>query len=343
VAALDLSKAYDRLNQCILVLKLYELGVPRDIVMLFVYWFKRLCAVVVWNNVVSSVFLVKSGVRQGGVCSCWFFNMYINELIIKLENSGFGCNLRGIYAGCVLYADDILLISGSIVKLQFMLDLCYNFGYSNDLMFNAKKSVCMAFGKLCDVASESQLCIGLDRINWVEMCVYLGVNICSGRKFHTNCEERRRKFCVAANTVISHNSMLSEECYMHLLNRQCVPILMYASGVWSCSKELLRRISVSFNNAIRKVFGYRKFESVKDILRGFNILPMDFHVLYSKLILLNVCMTSNRRIVSVCSEYIAYQDDVVMKCNELDVTLGLSKKWDIYEAIWNSFVSIVGW
>jgi hypothetical protein len=44
-AALDLTKAYDRLNHCVLILKLYEMGIPRDLVMLFIYWFKNLCGI----------------------------------------------------------------------------------------------------------------------------------------------------------------------------------------------------------------------------------------------------------------------------------------------------------
>ena len=39
-----------------------------------------------------------------------------------------------VYAGCILYADDILLLSGSVLKLQYMLDICYNFGYKNNLL-----------------------------------------------------------------------------------------------------------------------------------------------------------------------------------------------------------------
>ena len=35
VSALDLTKAYDWLNQCILILKLHDIGIPRDIIMIF--------------------------------------------------------------------------------------------------------------------------------------------------------------------------------------------------------------------------------------------------------------------------------------------------------------------
>ena len=71
--------------------------------MIFLFWFKNLCAAVVWGNVKSSVFSIKSGVRQGGVCSCLLFNLYVNELIVKLQESDYGCKLWGVFAGCIYY------------------------------------------------------------------------------------------------------------------------------------------------------------------------------------------------------------------------------------------------
>ena len=79
VYALDITKAYNRLNKCMLILKLYDISIPRDIIMILLFWFKNLSAAVVWGNVKSSVFSIKSGERQCGVCSCLLFNLYINE------------------------------------------------------------------------------------------------------------------------------------------------------------------------------------------------------------------------------------------------------------------------
>ena len=53
VAAYDLTKTCDRLNQSITILKLYDIGVPRDIVTTFVFWFQHLCAIFVWNGCYS--------------------------------------------------------------------------------------------------------------------------------------------------------------------------------------------------------------------------------------------------------------------------------------------------
>ena len=83
---------------------------------------------------------MKSGVRQGGVISCLLFNIYINELICKLKNSENGCYLNGVFAGCIFYADDVLLLSGSMIKLQKLLDLSIEYANEFSMKFNSKKS-----------------------------------------------------------------------------------------------------------------------------------------------------------------------------------------------------------
>ena len=85
------------------------------------------------------MFSVKNGVRQDGVFSGRLFNLYINELILKTDDIGLRCiYLHDIFVVCVLFADDILLLSGSLIKLQLVLNLCFDFGYENDLVYNAK-------------------------------------------------------------------------------------------------------------------------------------------------------------------------------------------------------------
>ena len=43
--------------------------------------------------------------------------------------------------GCIAYADDIILISGSVTVLQKMLDICVSYGNMLDIVFNAKNLV----------------------------------------------------------------------------------------------------------------------------------------------------------------------------------------------------------
>ena len=49
-----------------------------------------------------------------------------------------------------MYADDILLLSPSVVVLQQLLRVCENALRNLDLVINSKKSVCLRIGPLCN-------------------------------------------------------------------------------------------------------------------------------------------------------------------------------------------------
>jgi len=50
--------------------------------------------------------------------------------------------------GCTIYADDVLLLSSSVVQLQRMLDLCEECGDKLNIIFNASISVLFKVGKV---------------------------------------------------------------------------------------------------------------------------------------------------------------------------------------------------
>jgi len=70
----------------------------------------------------SEYFVVRQGVRQGGVLSPFLFNVYVDELLNELEMNGIGCHVCNQYFGCIMYADDLLLLSASVSGLQHMLE-----------------------------------------------------------------------------------------------------------------------------------------------------------------------------------------------------------------------------
>ena len=117
IASLDLLKAYGQVHHCKLWLKLFNINIPFDILLLFIYCYCHLFCVVVWRNSKSDI-LLKSVVRQGGVIACLLFNIYINELICKLNNSGNECFINCLIAECMFYVDDVLLLFSSMIKLQ---------------------------------------------------------------------------------------------------------------------------------------------------------------------------------------------------------------------------------
>ena len=53
----------------------------------------------------------------------------------------------GQYMGCLLYADDLILLSSFVCKLQEMLNICYYVGSDIDMKFNARKCSLLCVGK----------------------------------------------------------------------------------------------------------------------------------------------------------------------------------------------------
>ena len=69
----------------------------------------------------------------------------MNSLTSKLIDCKAACYIDMQCINHVLYANDICLIAPTATAMQCMLDICYNYGLDNDVLFNLLKSVCMLF------------------------------------------------------------------------------------------------------------------------------------------------------------------------------------------------------
>ena len=104
--------------------------------------------------------------------------------------------------------------------------------------------------------------IGLGSIKLVDICIYLVVELKAGKTFAIRAESNRRKFYGAVNNVITDENFLSAKCLMEIIQKQCIPILMYSAGVWKLNVESIRRLGVNLKRAVRCVFCLHDYESV---------------------------------------------------------------------------------
>jgi len=90
----------------------------------------------------SDMIVPACGVRQGGVLSPILFavGLYVNDIIGKLSRSNHGCRIGELFLGCIMYADDLILISASLCDLQSMISICTEELESLDMTLNVKKS-----------------------------------------------------------------------------------------------------------------------------------------------------------------------------------------------------------
>lgn len=169
---LDASKAFDRVHYGKLFNLLLNRNIPKCIIRLIFDSYTRQKTCTSWDNVKSEYFDTSNGVKQGGVLSAILFSLYIDPLLMKLQESGYGCHINGIYTGALSYADDITISCPSITGLNEMLKICHNFAIENNILFNDKKTVCIKYG--AQLADGEQALLNGTVLTWENSVRHLG-------------------------------------------------------------------------------------------------------------------------------------------------------------------------
>jgi len=92
---------------------------------------------------------------------------------LRHRQSGYGLHIGKLFDGCVVYADDIALLSVSCYGLQRLVDICANYGTLWDIKFNTAKSqvLCFYFGlsttTLCGIYLNGSVIVAVDKVKYL--------------------------------------------------------------------------------------------------------------------------------------------------------------------------------
>ena len=253
VCALDMSKAFDKVNHFALFNKLMDRQVPREVLATLISWYSLSSAAVRWGSILSDMITLTCGVRQGGVLSPVLFAVYVDEIIEKLNRSSHGCRIGDMFLGCVMYADDLILISASLCDLQAMVDICSVELQNLDMKLNVAKSQVIRIGTQFHKVCKNLSVNGVE-VNFVSKLKYLGCFLVSAKSFKLSMHEMRVKFYRAFNSLYSKCHKFSEHVLLHLVNAHCKPFLLYGLEAISPNKRELSSLEYTYSSAICKIF-----------------------------------------------------------------------------------------
>ncbi len=206
------------------------------------------------------------------------FAIVIDSVICKLRAAGFGASIGKYYFGCLLYADDILLVCHSITVMQLMLDICSKEADMLDFSFNTAKSVALRIGPRYRHVCAPLTLSGF-QIAYVEQTKYLGVMLKTAKKFKCLLDHVKAKFYRSFNAIYYRaRNAGSELVCVHLLKSVCLPALLYVVEVLPLTKSDIAMLNRLVDRAVYRIFGCASAEDIHFVRSAVDLPCISTHI-----------------------------------------------------------------
>ncbi len=98
----------------------------------------------------------------------------MDGLLNKVDNSGLGCHMGGMFPGAFGYADDVKLLTSNVWVLHQMACICKKYAQKFDGLFNSKKSQVIIYKAYNVKPTGPCVTINDARVNCVDKVIHLG-------------------------------------------------------------------------------------------------------------------------------------------------------------------------
>ena len=253
----DLSKAFDNVNNFTLGLMLLRKNIPPDIVFFMMLYLRNLTARILWNRTKGLYHNIEKRVRQGGILSPFLFKLYIDEALTEILANEIGCRLGFLRINILAYADDLVLVADNENNLATLYDILNEKMRHLQLAINKVKSKAMIFSQSYRQDETVELEIGDDRFEVVSHYKYLGHILQANMQDNKDAKHRLNSFYSKFNWVFRNFRNTSLDVLTFLFNAYCTPD--YGLPLW-CLDGLVNRqdfktFEVAYNNAFKRMIG----------------------------------------------------------------------------------------
>ena len=158
--------------------------------------------------------------------------------ILELEDNEPSQILPNEPCSCLIWADDVLILSESEQGLQNMLNNLHNFSEINGLKVNLDKTRIMIFNK-SGRHIRKRCFLGGTPVETTRECKYLGFKITPSGEIHSglkDLKDRALKAFMKLKMKLGPRFRKFPKITIKLFNMLVKPILLYASDFWGILK-----------------------------------------------------------------------------------------------------------
>lgn len=237
---IDLKTAFDTVNRNALLYKLYQLNTRGKFFNILENMYKEVSFCVSLNDGLTDNFQTNIGVKQGCILSPTLFSLYMNDLIGHFSSDCEPLTLDGKNISCLLYADDIVLLSESSNGLQNCLNNLKLYCDKWNLEVNIDKSKIIIFNKSGKVLKGYSFFYNNQSLGLVNQYKYLGIILKPSGSFveainHLSKKASKAMFCIS-KALYSEKRNVS--LHIKLFDTCVKPILLYCSEIWALPQIL---------------------------------------------------------------------------------------------------------
>ena len=278
----DFSKAFDCVPRNLLIQKLQEKGIDGRILEIIKTLYLEDTASVKIGNMYSSPFKTNRGVRQGCVLSPILFILFLSDFQEILDLSKDNVRLdKNMEISCIMWADDILILSETKEGLQQKLDILHEYSKINKLTVNTKKTKCMIFNKTGRLLKKENFYYNKLQLENVREYKYLGFVVTPSGEITTGLKDLRNRATKALaklrktlGTFFRHNISNTIHLYTYIIR----PILIYCCDFWGCLKQPRNNPIENFHTSFcKQLLGVRKQANNNAVLQEIGLLPISIH------------------------------------------------------------------
>lgn len=231
----DFQKAFDNVWHEALLFKLRKVGIRGKCYKIIENMYNNTTVCTQMINGYSHDITVKKGVHQGNTLSPTLFNIFINDIVKDMpdfDSPSIKINSNDKIS-CLLYADDMVMLSKTKVGIQQKLDYLDMYCHKWGLEINKDKTQMVVFCKITPKIKTIFKC-GENIIKTTDQYKYLGMIFNQNGKLTLAQEHLSKQGNKAAYSLRKtfRNENVQVDTIFHLFDSLVNPILTYGAEIW---------------------------------------------------------------------------------------------------------------